>query len=147
MKLIHQRHPYDCQVACAAMLFHMEYDEALSLILKHLDGNLEDAVPNETLILAGRELGMKLMYISGTMFKLPSIVTVPSLNIPFRLHSVFFEGGKIYDPSRKKGYSNVEEILSCYAGQLIDSRYEWIQDYINDKIEELKAHRICEKRN
>lgn len=119
MRVIKQRAGYDCGICCLAMLLHKSYEWVLRRAPEYRDeikrrGDDHDGLSNteETLILSQSGLdpfrvrhwqiksGQLGLLIKGRH----AILTVPSLNECGSRHGIYWDGQKIFDPSRDRKY-------------------------------------------
>ena len=99
-KFIRQKFSTDCGFACVAMFAAVNYET----VVRHASGyelvysGLSPAREVEILLLFGLEVEAR----DSSLFdkSRPAIITVGSLNGGGRLHGVFWDGKKIFDPQK-----------------------------------------------
>lgn len=119
MTLIQQRHSYDCTVAALAMFLGKTYEEAEAIL-----GHPTAGMPLNETYRCLLELGEDVQYRQGVKPTKPAMVVVFSKNQPGKLHMIYFDGEKVWDPSPNLRYETVEEMWDGCTG-LIERERPW----------------------
>lgn len=131
-KLIEQRGKSDCVICCVAMAVGRTYDE-VSALTNMGDFGLSHSAEFWLL----RRFGWTPIRLFGFRPMYPSIVTVASLNLPGRLHAVWWDGDRLFDPSPMEKHT-IESVSLGYAHVVVNYSPE-IDGFIAQEREEFQA--------
>lgn len=132
--LVQQRTPHDCGPCCLAMLTGRDYEDVVKVIgdaftpsgdrpglrdeaealtrlgytYKFKNGEL---TADSNFVNRSRGWEISPEYFRSEMWGRRALVSVPSLNFPGKLHMVFWDGARIWDPSVLKVYIAFNELL------------------------------------
>lgn len=118
-KLIQQEDAYGCAVACLAMALGKTYKQMRSEVQEYWDAFRSfdhyhglDATDEKILLFMNgyRALscilpGANKKELKRYIGKTPALMTVPSINVPGAFHGLYWDGFRMFDPSKKKVYS------------------------------------------
>lgn len=94
MRFQHQRGPTDCSICCAAMALRQPYERILEVAGSAVGW---DGLKYETVFAA---FGFEIDFQPRTLRpRQPAIIAVPSRLNKGRWHAVFYEEGRVYDPT------------------------------------------------
>lgn len=128
IKLVRQREPWDCSIACLAMFAGEEYDTILhshNEISKLYLRTPKLVYWDESISLL-KSLRFHPREIFGWMPNVPAILTVPSLNFKGRWHCIVYDGEAIFDP--QDGNPGKE----FYTMPFLLENFSVVQSIIND---------------
>lgn len=99
--MIKQRTDCDCGVAATAMYLGCSYEEAVKTLTRATGGlwTVKLPVNFSTELLALRYAGHPSAIVAEIDSDKPAIMSVLSINLPGKLHSVYWDGADIFDPS------------------------------------------------
>lgn len=105
MKLIKQRYPEDCGVACLAMFLGRIYEAAESDVAHICQRRLPiSGMNNVEIAKVIKFFNGEPMQVFTLLPEVPAIVSVPSLGKKKTFHFVYWDGKLIHDPSRHEIY-------------------------------------------
>jgi ABC-type bacteriocin/lantibiotic exporter with double-glycine peptidase domain len=105
--LIKQRNSGDCGVACLAMFMGVPYETSEYLVQEDLKRRTPvDGMNNVELAKILKSCGYEPMQVFTLLPNTPAILSVPAIGKNRKaFHYIYWNGEKIYDPSRFKTYS------------------------------------------
>ena len=111
--LIKQRYIGDCSVASLAMFLGISYDEILPHYPEEIKEQFSTGVWNHRTFEVAYELGVTLTCIEDDYdLAKPSLIIAPSLNRENTLHTMFWDGKKLYDPAIGKCYDSLPKNIA-----------------------------------
>ena len=100
-KLINQRSDFDCVLACLSMFFGEKYDSILESFFKDYKFDIGIAGDDEKKVF--KHFGARHIYFP-TWYMPPkgvkAIIAAPSLNLPGKIHAIYYDGTGILDPQK-----------------------------------------------
>lgn len=128
-----QRTKGDCRIACVATMIQMPYDE-LVLYFKpeYRKLGVSDEETNEVM----KRLGYTMQLYDSPdqrveIARVPSILSVDSLNYSGHTHSIFWNGYEVYDPSTLKAHEELPDLV--YRVIQVKERTPWHQKILLHK--------------
>lgn len=120
MNIIEQRFRGDCVVCTIAMATNRSYDEIFDLLPKDVADNIKTYGIDT---IAEMEILCKLGWDPVLCFSFPHLgpclVTVASLNYYGTLHSVYYDGQTVFDPSVQKKH-DINSVIKANAFSLMN---------------------------
>jgi hypothetical protein len=121
--LIRQRYDIDCVIATIAMYTHKTYEDVIEVCERLKIRPLGLCGYDSIRIL--KEFGHELVQCFDFYDFVPCIVSVPSLNSRGKMHSVYWDGQRVWDPQEgnegKEFYDN-ELLFGGFASVLVDMK-------------------------
>ena len=115
--MIYQRVKGDCCICAIAMAVGATYEDVVSKIGKHDFAKFGVSQDLELEVL--RAYGWKPVLTFSFPYQEPCILSVASLNYYGTLHSVYWDGKRMYDPSTERQHDYKSACLG-YAGAVMD---------------------------
>ncbi len=127
--LVEQREKSDCAICCIAMATGLSYEEVMAAagdayqpgkgtnreyeILQRLGYKytFERGEPVGDIVARHRDWCISPEFFRSMLWGRRALVSVPSVNFAGGHHMVYWDGRRIWDPSRLKRYETVDQLL------------------------------------
>ncbi|OGU55432.1 MAG: hypothetical protein A2V66_16790 [Ignavibacteria bacterium RBG_13_36_8] len=125
-EIIKQRSKGDCGICALAMFLNISYDVLAKEeeFQEDLKEDFGKGASIRDLWKVAKKYGYDIVYTNNQYFKEsePAIVFVPSLKLKGKIHSIYWDGERIFDPSNEKTYESLPD------------KFDVLQEFKEDEI-------------
>ena len=123
-RIVQQRKFYDCSVAVLSMLLDVGYEQIEAYFLSHKIKIPDDGLLVGDVVDIATWYGISLKDCGRGLRARPGYVVVPSLTYKGKMHALYYDGSKIYDPvpsGGKKYHTEMARREMKYIYEVISS--------------------------